>query len=157
MPVVNFNSACSVLIDAGFCHVCHRHYVIFFYIVGESRHVLWYWSDGVCCSGEYPVPGIHQTADTFFQLWTPSSAPSSSSISSSSSSSNATLSTTRMSYELWVLTGAGDSSSRPDLSINPLQLQQNLSFYNRSVCLFLRTLLDLTLITAVLQLCHSRV
>jgi len=39
-----------------------------------------------------------------------------------------------MSYELWVLTGSGDGSSSPDLSINPLNLQQNFSFsfYNRS-------------------------
>ena len=85
--------------------------------------------------GEYPVPGILQTADTFFQLSTSSSVPP-----HASSTSNSSIE--RMSYEVWVLTGSGDSSlvltgsgdssSRPDLSINPLNLQHNVSFLNRS-------------------------
>jgi len=36
-----------------------------------------------------------------------------------------------------VLTGSRDDSSGPDLSVNPLHLQQNVSFYNRSFSSFL--------------------
>ena len=81
--------------------------------------------NGVCGSGEYPVPAIHQTAATFLKLWTSDSAPLSSSNSSRVS---------RLSFEVWVLTGTGVSSSRPDLFIDPLNLQQNVSFYNRLFC-----------------------
>ena len=54
------------------------------------------------CLGEYPVPGIPQTADTFFRLSTSSSVPPPA-LSTSNSS------TERMSYEVWVLTESGDS------------------------------------------------
>ena len=36
-----------------------------------------------------------------------------------------------------MLTGSRDDSSGPDLSVNPLHLQQNVSFYNRSFSSFL--------------------
>jgi len=36
-----------------------------------------------------------------------------------------------LTYEVWVLTGSNDSSSHPDLSINPLDLQQNFSISDR--------------------------
>ena len=85
------------------------------------------------CPGEYPLPGIRHTDNTSFQLWTSSSVPHGSTPpSSSSSSSSSNSSRSRLSHEVWLLTGSGNSSSRPDLSVNPLHLQQNFSFLNRS-------------------------
>jgi len=85
-------------------------------------------------AGEYPLPRILHTADTFFQLSISASGPASAptptrppSVNSSSPPSS------RLSYELWVVTGSGERASRPNLSVNPLDLQQNVSFANRSL------------------------